>query len=517
MNNPPRKKCGPRLAAWLVCAGLFAMGAPAFAQDAAAPMDTLKAEDKTPAEWVAQLGADHLADRDEASAALLALGAAARDDVRAALRSQDPEIRARARKLWATLRWDVVLGAEKDIAKFLNPAAQPQDMQKLWDDFRKKYGMQTLRLIAEFHAGEMEQTGYQNGLLLLLANTPFGDAVHFIGSAEPGDQQAYGQLLDLFRPGANGLTFACTIVSLRAATGDYEKAFDYGRDSAVALPWTGPDYDKLVASAADAAKQGGLLNNIQQTAPADLAAETDADTLCAKLAFYSALMAQLGKKAAIDPLCDAAAGRTAAADDDHLRRLAETLLAVDMPARALKALDGATGILALYMRSSIELKAGDKSAAEADWNAALKAADAAQDEQKKESWLNLGSLMHQWHDDRAETILQKVLASPPEKTGYDVLACFELGALMEEQRQNARAIEFYEKGLDLCNALGGRYSTSSPDHHSVRVYMLDVNAADVRGKLKKLKEQPAQPTPAPGASPKDKKDHGSSDGDINIS
>ena len=205
------------------------------------------------------------------------------------------------------------------------------------------------------------------------------------------------------------------------------------------------------------------------------------------------------KKEEIGALCDAADRQDRPGTDDaHLRAVTETLVAAGMPARALKALAGANGILALYMRSSIELKAGDKAAADTDWDAAMKTADSASsNESKKESWLNLGGLMHDWHDERAEGFFQKVLATPPDKTAFDVLACFQMGALMEEQKENARAIGYYEKGLDICKALHGQYSTATPDNHGIRVFFLDDDAAPVREKLRKLNAQaPADATPA---------------------
>lgn len=466
-------------------------------------MDTLAAEEKTPAQWVEQLGSGKMEEREQASAALLALGSGAREQVRAALDSKDAEVQARARDLWETLRWDVIPGAEKDIAQFLDPPPEDWKTRGLWANFNKKYGLESLRLIAEFHAANREETLYRFGLMLVVGFTPPRQIAGFITRSEPEQRRAYEDLLGLFPPGANGLHLAGIIVQIQSALGNNDKALAHGRDAAVAAPWMGADYDKLIGFCATAAQEGTMFDNIKQSAPKDLAAEADPNRLCARLRFYSALMARMGKKEEIDALCDAADGRTGKADDAHLRPLTETLLAAGLPARALKALAGASGALSLYMRSNIELKAGDKAAAGADWDAAVKAADSATtNEFRKELWLNLGGLMHDWHDERAESFFQKVLASPPGKTAFDVLACFQMGALMEEQQENARAIGYYEKGLDLCKELHGQYSTAAPDNHGIQIFLLNDDAAPIREKVKKLKALPPEADPAPESSRK---------------
>jgi tetratricopeptide (TPR) repeat protein len=151
------------------------------------------------------------------------------------------------------------------------------------------------------------------------------------------------------------------------------------------------------------------------------------------------------------------------------------------------------------MRSSLDAKAGDKTAAETDWQAALMAADSRETiEDKKDAWLNLGDLMRAWNDPRAEDLFQKILSVPPAKTAFDVHAFYCMGAIMEERNDIPHAIEYYEKGLALSHDMKDRYDISTPDHHGVRIFFLDEDARPIREKLAKLKSDPAaSPAPTP--------------------
>src|SRR2546430_17498870 len=97
-------------------------------------------EGKSPAEWVAQLGADHLAEREAASEHLRALGSLAREAVRGALDSPDPEVKFRARELWKTLRWQVVPGADAEVTALAETFQRGQVDESRWKEFVKKHG-----------------------------------------------------------------------------------------------------------------------------------------------------------------------------------------------------------------------------------------------------------------------------------------------------------------------------------------------------------------------------------------
>ena len=65
------------------------------------------AEDKTPSDLVRQLGDADFEVRQKAGEELRGLGYAARNEVKDAISSPDPETRERAKELWKSLRWMV--------------------------------------------------------------------------------------------------------------------------------------------------------------------------------------------------------------------------------------------------------------------------------------------------------------------------------------------------------------------------------------------------------------------------
>src|ERR1043166_7471542 len=114
-------------------------------------------ETKSPAQWVAQLGAEHLAEREAASEHLRMLGSRAREAVRGVLDSLDPEIKFRARELWKTLRWQVVPGADAEVAALAEAFQKGQADEALWKEFVKKHGADAIRLAAELRADAQQR------------------------------------------------------------------------------------------------------------------------------------------------------------------------------------------------------------------------------------------------------------------------------------------------------------------------------------------------------------------------
>ncbi|HWB59639.1 MAG TPA: hypothetical protein VG733_09105, partial [Chthoniobacteraceae bacterium] len=102
-----RDLCFVILSSLIICASSFAQDTSGLIDpDAATPTPTpVNAAAKAPAQWIAQLADADSAKRGEASAALLILGAKARDAVQAALDSKNPAIQSGAQEAWKTLRW----------------------------------------------------------------------------------------------------------------------------------------------------------------------------------------------------------------------------------------------------------------------------------------------------------------------------------------------------------------------------------------------------------------------------
>ena len=419
---------------------------------------------KTPSDWVAQLGADNLKDRDAASAALTSLGTQARDAVRDGLTSKDAEVQSRSKELWKTLRWMVVPDSGDDTKKLVAEAEAGSVSDTHWQDFVQRHGAESLRLVAEFredatrqgaNAGEAQTADlpaaiYKGGLRAVLENVSSIDIARFIAQTNhsTGRDKLDALLADLQPAEAQEKT-AVAWMELQIALWNYRAAWSFGRE--YALRNASHPVVKLCAIAVD---RGGMFNKIQQSAQLELAAGTDPNQLCARQSFYTGVFVDLEKKEALGPLLDTVrAGATAGADDASLRRLVETLMSAGLPERAVKALHNVRSPEALYMRSAADIQMQNEPAAGADWGDTLNALDDMDDSKKKETFYSLGEMMLQWHDDRSVVMWQKILATKPADTVYDANACFRMGEYLEAEGQFANAADFYQRGLTISSKL----------------------------------------------------------------
>ncbi|MGB8355050.1 MAG: hypothetical protein WCD79_14230, partial [Chthoniobacteraceae bacterium] len=329
-------------------AGVFLLFSTAFGE-----------ENRTPAEWIARLGADHLVERDEASAALLNLGVKARDEVHGAINSPDPEVQWRARELWKALRWMVVPGADADTRTLVEAAEQKKADREHWRDFVKKHGAESIRLVAEFYA---EKTaGYENGVYAILEDANPEEVAQVIAHAG-AERPALEKPLDDLTPDRAAVNTAVNLMQIEIALWRYQKAFDFGRD--VWFRTRMPALEKQCAVAVD---RGNLFDQVSGEALKDVAAETDSARLCNKLGFYLAIYGAGGKQDQIAALCSAAMHLDMTQLHGlELQQLAESFLRAGQPAYAIKALRNAQNPLELYLRSMARFQMHDVEAAAVD-------------------------------------------------------------------------------------------------------------------------------------------------------
>ena len=404
-------------------------------------------ESRTPAEWVVRLGADHLAERDEASAALLNLGSKARDDVHNAIDSPDAEVQWRARELWKTLRWLVVPDADADTRALVGEAEQKKDDREHWRDFVKKHGAGSILLVAEFYTNK--SPGYENGVYAILEDANPQEVAQVIarsGTARPALEKPLDELTtDRAAPNT-----VINLMKIEIALWHYRKAFDFGREAW--MRYGLPEIEKQCAIAVD---RGNLFDQINEEALKDLASETNNARLCKKLSFYIAIYGASGKQDHVAALCDAAPNLdTTQLHGLELQQLVESFLRAGQPAYAIKALRNTQNPLEMYLRSMAQLQMHNAGAAEADWKLVMTALDPASKATKAQLF-SLGELMRQWRDQRAGLIYQKILDITPPEPVYDANAYFRLGEIAEQQHQYRQAADLMEKGLTQAKGIGG--------------------------------------------------------------
>ncbi|MGB8354071.1 MAG: hypothetical protein WCD79_09315 [Chthoniobacteraceae bacterium] len=412
------------------------------------PVVAVAGVERTPAEWVARLGADSLTEREEASAALLGLGSKARDAVRGALGSPDAEVQWRAKEIWKTLRWLVVPGADADVEALIGKSAHGKVEKGDWLVFVRKHGAESMRLVAKFREGKAPMPGYEEGLTTLLDAAKPEEVAQVIaqsGSLRPVLEKP----LDDFTPEKAEINTAVNYMQIEMIFGNYRKAFDLGR-ATYFLQSDDSSVSDILPLCKDAAAKGKLFDYVDSMARDQIAAETDAGKKSAKLGFYVALYASFDRKDRIEALYDLGPGPDGPQPDvDIWRWFLESLLNAGLPARVVKLLPRPVKPREFYFRSCAEVQLHDTVAADADWQGALAALDAIKEKPKDEIF-GLADLMREMNDKRAGTLFMKVLLTKPVDPDDDSNAWLRIGSIAEDAHRYGYAADCYEKGMELC-------------------------------------------------------------------
>ncbi|MBN9122326.1 MAG: sigma-70 family RNA polymerase sigma factor [Planctomycetes bacterium] len=120
----------------VVCGGLAMTGAPDGSDPSRASVPAPVPRPTEAEKWVDQLGADSFVDREDAARRLRALGLKAESALRAGLRSDSPEVRARSAELLREVR----AAACEALAKDFDPAGTDDYDHPVWRRFRSVVG-----------------------------------------------------------------------------------------------------------------------------------------------------------------------------------------------------------------------------------------------------------------------------------------------------------------------------------------------------------------------------------------
>jgi len=402
--------------------------------------------ERSPEEWIARLGADSLAEREEASAALLGLGSKAREAVRGALASPDAEVQWRAKEIWKTLRWLVVPGADEDVEALIGKSAHGKVEKADWLAFVRKHGAESIRLVAKFREGKSPMPGYDEGLTTLLDAAKPDEVAQVI--VQSGSlRSVLEKPLDDFTPDKAEINTAVNYMQIEMIFGKYQKSFDLGR-ATYFLQCDDSSASDILPLCKSAAAKGGLFDYVDGMARNEVAAEPDAGKKSAKLGFYVDLYSSFDRKDRAEALCDLGPGPDAPQPDVEVWRLyLESLLNAGLPERVMKLLPRPAKPREFYFRSCAEMQLHDTAAADADWEAALAALDAIKEKPKDEMFM-LADLMREMNDRRAGVMFMKLLLTNPPEPDDDSNAWLRIGSIAEDQHRYGYAADCYEKGME---------------------------------------------------------------------
>jgi tetratricopeptide (TPR) repeat protein len=404
------------------------------------------------------------------------MGTGARDAVRGALDSRDPEVRFRARRVWDSLRWLTIAGVmAEDFPRLRTTIGDSAENRQAWDRAVAANGTRLLPFLGELWGdGEKENNDESesaehsraavDGALLLLER---------VGAAELAG--ALAPQSDGLKPeAASGLVAAM----VEAVSSGKRGAAACDRVGALCLHlWQYEGARVLALSGLDAGTPSAAVfyrtvvrrGNLRQKEVARLA-DDGISTCCARHMLRSVhLVAALEAPELL-------AGKELPKNKVKLQdmdKLALALAGMGLHDDAARLVADADSPGLLYVRSLLAAAAGDAEHAAADRAAALAALDKPPEKKPKEEpgrngvrgghpnenplagIAGLARMMDAHGDAAAAALWKRILdAKPAPIPGYAAEAWLRLGQAAEKRGEFARAVECYGKLLE-AEARGG--------------------------------------------------------------
>ncbi len=427
-----------------------------------------------PEELVRQLGADSFADREAAEKRLTEAGFPAREAVRKAKDSTDPEVRMRAGRVWERLRWLAVPGmTAADLPGLLGSPRENPDVCHNWDGLIAGNGGAVAPLVLLMWEDDAQRANAVQVMWQLLARMDTKTLSEALSRAATDSACTPDSLRTLLLavPSANtadtGRKTAAALAALQNALWLHEDAMNLSVRS-----WLAWRNEESLRACCAAVSGGGLQEKLwadfdPSQKEKGLFAVTYGSQRDTVMLLYVRLAAMLNTPARL-------AGKVAVAEPEkspEADEIISTLAAMGLAGEAVRALENASGPRALYLRFIARTAAGDAKKAEADRAAALKAIEdavgiAGKDGRGEDLLYGLAEIMARHNDAGAEALYRKITTLPPENSVYDSNAWLRLGQIAEARREYGRAADCYEKTVETARKGSFFFSITGDDGES---------------------------------------------------
>ena len=377
---------------------------------------------------VRQLGSTEFQEREAASATLEKLGYRARTAVRKAIASDDPEVRARTRKLWKKLRWAVVDDTDGNVASLLKNIRRRKVTVDAWEQVIMQHGAPMVEFVLELRQERNLIVASQLGMITLL---DWLDTMAIERELMPRVSDRPHEMLSLMDslPTRNGsVTVAVNRLRLYALLGAVDRVERYGPDL-----WHHWQSEMIINEVAYCMMHATPQTDLWPAAGTNLYYQDDVEALCDTLYFYIVLGHKLKSPGIITHLID-----IAAPDGAHpasLEPIAE-FLSNNHYTKALATLIEDTGDAPLLYLQAV---AGDDDDRQAFWSTIDKVAD------EEIECLRLAALLDGRDNSRMINMLERVLALKPDNTVYDTRAAYSLAHYYVTIADYGRAAGYYER------------------------------------------------------------------------
>ena len=397
-------------------------------------------------ELIKQLGAPGFKERRAARKQLLELGYPAKEALKKHADDPDPEIRIATRKLLQELRWQVIPDAKELIKTLVEELEKGRDARELWETLAKKHREKVLGLLLEVHDEPRFEKGLIIGTMVFLAHALPARTVRHIRAYPKNARRTVIRILDdlaLRLPENRNVEARQNLMLILFGLGEDRRAFGQGR-----LLWLANQSKTALAICMITARRGTLLAGLGEKGGQRIYQQKSARKRCLEVGFYTGLAAELKCPHVVRSLL--ALSDLEQADPASLQLLTDQLVGLKMTAEASRLLE--SGLKAsnnpalmyqmLYFFNQQFGLSPEKMPA-ADWQKVLKAAS------KEHLMHQLAGAVAKYDSIKSEEAYGKVLAMPPDNSGYDASAARTLAWLAGSRGEYHRAADYYEQLLTI--------------------------------------------------------------------
>ncbi|HBC86175.1 MAG TPA: hypothetical protein DCZ94_04390 [Lentisphaeria bacterium] len=411
----------------------------------------LPAEEKSPAELVKQLGDQKYELRQNAMDELKKSGFKARDDVRKALSSDDPEVKERARELWKSLKWMVFENAGQDIYQSVSKMANRDADVEIWGNLYRVYGCDIIYIIMEMRSDKKLSDAGIRGFKYLLEKSDLAElSAKISGCKVESTRMELVKFIKSVMPENMNTELSVKMLKLLKQFWLYEDAVEFGKAA-----WISWKNDKLIAETAEAVRLGMMGKEIWEHCIREIEDERDKSSREILAAFYISLAGELDRKDKIKEVLGAIGGKIE--DKSTLQRVCEILLKNGQYEELMKlAADRKEGIF-IYMRIIVLSRTGKSKEAEEGWKNILAT------EYTEEELFTLGEFISEKGKDRlSEQIWWKIieLGKGKKDSIYVINALLRAAPYLEERGEYGKAADMLERVMKSSKEIGGFYFSS---------------------------------------------------------
>jgi len=379
--------------------------------------------DRTATDWVRDLGSPKHQVRERAEKELLRLKGGARDAVRKALSSADPEVRSRAKRIWAAVRWGIEGELLSQFTSLL--AEQRAGKAPSLDAFVDTCGGHAMGVVAALLEEKDDAAHALAGKLVKIMLSKRG--AEDLARQSNGEEGVLGLLVA--QSPELGQAENRKVVEILNLLWRHELAATVGLRAL--QRW--PDDGELVAGTLLAVRPGGNAAEIW-----GWLGKHRPDR--AQFLLLAHLADASGEAERFAPLVEQ--GVPEGLKEGDFAFLADFLVREDFPKAAAKLLANAESAKLRYQRCRILASLGDQQGAAAEWQVVLTKLA------KPGDLYSLAEQMGKDHDSRAEEVWRKLLGDGVSKDVYASNACFRLAVICKERGDYAEAADLYQAGLD---------------------------------------------------------------------